>query len=330
MTIASAQLWRTIGSIVGWLVAVGLIVGWSLKKAEDPARMIFKWLLTLGIAAYMYYVVAPTVAEGGYGAAFAGIPMAAVGGLAAAIVWRHNIANLIAQPFASLYDGGNIPPEPKPAYSVAQARQKQGRYLEAVAEIRRQLDMFPTDLEGQLLLAQIQAEDLQDLPAAELTIERFCAQPGHAPANIAFALYSMADWHLQVAQDRESARRDLERIIEKFPESEFALGAAQRIAHLGSTDMLLSPHDRAKFSVTEGPKNLGLLRAAEQPKPAEVDPAAQAAAYAKHLEEHPLDTEAREKLAVIYADHFGRLDMASMQLDDLIACPNQPARLVVH
>ena len=167
---------------------------------------------------------------------------------------------MIAKPFANLYDGGRQEPIPHPAYSVAQSNQKRGKYLEAVAEIRKQLDRFPTDVEGQMLLAQIQAEDLKDLPAAELTIQRFCEQPGHAPQNITFALYSMADWHLKVGQDREAARRDLEKIIELLPESEFALGAAHRIAHLGSAEMMLAQHERKKFIVAEGVQNLGLLR----------------------------------------------------------------------
>jgi tetratricopeptide (TPR) repeat protein len=181
-----------------------------------------------------------------------------------------------------------------------------------------------------MLLAQIQAEDINDLQGAEITIERFLAQPDHAPANIAYALYSMADWHLAVGQDAEAARRDLEKLIALLPDSEFALGAAQRIAHLGNLDMVLSPHDRKKFEVVEGPKNLGLIRAREQDKPKETDPAKQAADYVKHLELHPQDTEAREKLAVIYADHYGRLDLATDQLEQMIGQPNQPGRLVVH
>jgi tetratricopeptide (TPR) repeat protein len=246
------------------------------------------------------------------------------------IIWRHNIADLIAKPFANLYDGGSVEPIPHPAYSVAQSNQKRGKYLEAVAEIRKQLGRFPTDVEGQLLLAQIQAEDLKDLTAAELTIQHFCDQPGHAPQNITFALYSMADWHLKIAQDREAARRDLEKIIVLFPGSEFALGAAHRIAHLGSAEMLLAPHERKKFIVAEGVQNIGLHRGQEHIEPAEADPSHEAAEYVKHLEQHPLDTEAREKLAVIYADHYGRLDMATNELEQMIEQPNQPARLVVH
>jgi tetratricopeptide (TPR) repeat protein len=229
-----------------------------------------------------------------------------------------------------LFTGGSEPPVAQPAYSIARSLQKKGKYQEAVLEIHKQLERFPTDLEGQLLLAEIHAEDLKDMPAAELTIRRFCDQPGHAPQNIAFALYSLADWHLKITQDRQAAQRDLEKIIELFPGSEFALGAAHRIAHLGSTEMLLAPHDRKKFTVTEGVRNVGLLREQEQLKPAEQDPEQVAAECVKHLEQHPLDTEARERLAVIYADHYGRLDLAADELEEMIRQPNQSARRVVH
>jgi hypothetical protein len=50
----------------------------------------------------------------------------------------------------------------------------------------------------------------------------------------------------------------------------------------------------------------------------------------KHLEQHPLDTEARENLAIIYADHYRRLDLATDQLEQLIQGPNQPAKLITH
>ena len=330
MTPVTYQMVRGTVLLALALCAVGWFMVGCLKRSDDPARLIFKWVLTAGVVGLVIWFVGPMVAEGGYGGAFIGVPLCAVVGIALTIIWRHNIADLIAKPFANLYDGGSVEPIPHPAYSIAQSKQKRGNYLEAIAEIRKQLDRFPTDVEGQLLLAQIQAEDLKDLGAAELTIERFCAQPGHAPPNIVFALYSMADWHLQVAQDRDAARRDLEKIIKLFPGSEFALGAAHRIAHLGSAEMLLAPHERKKFIVAEGVQNIGLHRGQEHIEPAEADPAHEAAEYVKHLEQHPLDTEAREKLAVIYADHYGRLDMATNELEQMIEQPNQPARLVVH
>ena len=328
----TGRTYEIVRGIVLLLIAFSFL-GWffvrCLKRSDDPARLIFKWILTVPVLLGMLFWVGPMATQS-QGGAFIGVPLLAACGLVLAAIWRHNIADLIAKPFGSLFDGGSEPPTPKPAYSTAQAKQKKGNYLEAVAKIRQQLDRFPTDVEGQMLLAQIQAEDLKDLQAAELTIERFCNQPGHAPENVVFALYSLADWHLKIGLDREAAQRDLEKIIELFPDSEFSLGAAHRIAHLTSDDMLRARHEDKKFAVPEGVRNLGLLRDQEHLKPAEANPEQLAADYVKHLEQHPLDTEARENLAVIYADHYGRLDMAAGELEQMIGQPNQPGRLVVH
>jgi tetratricopeptide (TPR) repeat protein len=326
----TADIIRGSAILVVGVLAIGSLIVWSVKKADDPARMIFKWILTAIVVAVLFWKVAPIMAKGGYTAAFGGIPMGAVCGLVLAIIWRHNLAGLVANPFGSLYDGGDTEPEPCPAYSIAQARQKQGKYLEAITEIRKQLDRFPTDVEGHMLLARIQAEDIKDMQAAEITIHRFCEQPGHAPANITFALYSLADWHLQVNHDAESARRALQKILELLPDSEFALGAAQRIAHLAQAEMMLARDGEKRFTVTEGPQNLGLIAASADSQPQQTGAAEMAAEYVKHLTEHPFDTEAREKLAVIYADHYGRLDLAADQLEQMVAQPGQPARLIVH
>jgi len=50
----------------------------------------------------------------------------------------------------------------------------------------------------------------------------------------------------------------------------------------------------------------------------------------QHLEQHPLDHEAREKLAMIYAAHYQRLDLAADQLEQLIAAPNQTGKDVAR
>ena len=60
---------------------------------------------------------------------------------------------------------------------MAMTKRNRGQPREAVAEIRRQLEQFPHDLEGILLLARIQAEDLADLQGAEMTLNRFCDWP---------------------------------------------------------------------------------------------------------------------------------------------------------
>ena len=174
----------------------------TVRRAEDPARMVFKWVLTVIVMCLMFWHAFPMAGQGGM-VAFTGLSYAMIYALILAFTWRHNLGGLVAKPFASLYDGGSLEVEPRPAYSIAQSRQKQGKYLEAVAEIRKQLDRFPTDFEGHIMLAQILAENLKDLPGAELTIQRLCSQPGHAAKNITFALYSLADWYLKIGQDQE-------------------------------------------------------------------------------------------------------------------------------
>ena len=77
--------------------------------------------------------------------------------------------------------------------------------------------------------------------------------------------------------------------------------------------------------MTEGPRSTWACCAdREHVTPAEADPEQVAAECVKHLEQHPLDTEARERLAVIYADHYGRLDLAAGELEQMIGQP-QPA-----
>ena len=294
----------------------------SLRKAEDPARVLVKWIITVPIVGLMAAAVPLFGPIGPFVIVFCAVVFS--------ILWTPHIAAAIFKPLTSMYDGGNIPPVPRPAYSVAQARQKQGRYQEAAIEIRAQLAKFPTDFEGHMLLAQLQVENLNDLAGAEATIEQLVAQPGHAPCNIAFALYSLADWHLKHAKDPAAARLALERVLELLPNSEFALGAAQRIAHLADRETLMRANDPQAIAVPEGVQNVGLLRQSPGIGPVATDPANLANEYIKQLEQHPLDTEAREKLAILYLDHYGRLDLASGELEQLITMPHQPHRLVVH
>jgi tetratricopeptide (TPR) repeat protein len=324
------QIFEIIRGTLLLIVGLGVVIFfifWTCKKSEDPTGTLFKWVLTAGVLTFMVKVVAPMVGAGDYAAAFVGVPLTAVCGLVLAIIWRHNLAGLVAKPFGALYDGGSAPPEPVPFYSVARARQKQGKYAEAVMEIRKQLSRFPNDVEGQLLIAQILAENLKDLPGAQAAIDHFCAQPGHAAKNIVFALYSMTDWHLSVGKDPDSARRCLERIVELFPDSEHSLAAAQRIAHIADPEFALEPK---KFVVKEGAFLTNTYARAEPSTEAPDDGHDRIAELVHHLEQHPLDCEVREQLAVVYADHYGRLDLATEQLEEMIQQPGQTAKNVVR
>ena len=318
-----------------FLPAIGLgFAGWvlfrALKRSYDPAKLLFKWVCTAVVGGVIIGKAMPLFARGGEDALI-GLFLTLFCGIALAITWRHSITDLIANPIGSLYDGGREEVEPKPFYSIALSQRKRNKPLEAIVEIRKQLAKFPDDFEGIMLLASIQAEDLKDLPSAELTLNRYCDRPEAPPQQVAAAWTQLADWHIRILQEVESGRAWLEKIIERYPNTQQALAAAQRLAHLGGTKkILLDARDRQPVAVPEGVKNIGLLQSTEFLRPTEDDPGKLAAEYVKHLEAHPLDTEVREKLAILYARQFKRVDLAMLELEQLINQPNQPPKRVAQ
>ena len=331
------SVWEILHKI-GYWGAVAAIIAWILwrwaKKSDDPTLLVTKWLLSIpGIIAFVSILVyLDKHMDGGvdYAAAFISVIGTAATGVYFAAIWRRNIAMFLAKPLDLVYGVGNDEVDPQAYFSVAESKRRKGNYSEAVAEIRKQLQKFPTDFHGQMMLAEIQAEHLNDLPAAEMIIQRFCQQPNHAPRNIAYALNTLADWHLKLSVDPDSARAALQKIMELLPGTEFALLAEQRIGHLASREFLMAPHDRPRVALPKGVQNIGLMLSSAHLVPVAPDEARRAEELTAHLIEHPQDTDAREQLAVVYADHYKRLDMATDQLVQLIDQPNQPARNVIR
>jgi tetratricopeptide (TPR) repeat protein len=308
--------------IVGLACLVWLSVR-ALKRSEDPVKILFKWGFTIPFVLFCLWMAGRIGIYGPF--------LIAAMGVVLSIMWTPHLSELLAKPITSAIDGGNEPPEPKPYYSIAQTKRKLNHPLEAIIAIREQLAKFPNDYEGIMLLAAIQAEDTKDLASAEITLNHFCDQPNPPPRQFAAAMTQLADWHIKLAQDFDSARATLEKIIARFPDTELSLQASQRIAHLGGTEkQMRASLDRQPMPVPEGVQSAGLRESLQDLVPAEADPTKLAAAYVKHLEQHPLDTEAREELAKIYADYYQRLDMATIELNQLIETPNQPAKQVAR
>ncbi len=324
--VTMSTTYKIVEGTIGLAVILG-VIGWGcyrmLKRSYDPAQALFKLAITVPL------VIACFI--GAIKLSFFGPFVMIILGVAISIMWAPHIGEWLCKPLTGLFDGGGEEPEPKPYYSIARSLRMKGKFLEAVVEVRKQLARFPNDFEGVILLAGIQAEDLKDLPGAEITLNHFCDRPDAPPKQVAAAMNHLADWQLKLAQAADSARAALEKITTRFPDTELALLAAQRIAHLGGAEkILLAAHDRQPMAMPEGVKNAGLLESSEHLRPAEIDPAKLAADYVKHLEQHPLDTEVRENLAIIYADHYQRLDLATGELEQLIEEPNQPSKRVAH
>jgi len=315
------------------LAGIG-IAGWCawrlLKNSTDPAALLFRWIGTLVVVIGGYFFIDWIIGKQGEAMEkIVGLMAALVLALILAVFWAPPIVDVVSNWIGSIFTGGDTPPPPQPYYSIAETKRKQYKFKEAIYEVQRQLEKFPTDVTGQMMLASIQAENLDDLPAARITIERLCQQPGHSPPQIANAWNALADWHLKL-QDRDAARAALEQIIARFPDTEQSQLAAQRIAHLASKETLLAAHEHKPIHLRHGAQDIGLMKDPSLLLKPEEDPAEVAGQLVKHLEQHPLDNEAREKLGMIYAEHYQRLDLAADQFEQLITSPTQPGREVAR
>jgi len=312
------------------IAAIVWLFWYAFKRSSDRPWLVCRWIISAGLFWFVIHTVVPGFRAGGFGA-IGGLVMMLGVGFVMALLWREAIIDLVANPLGSLYDGGTTEIEPKPYYSIALGLRKKSKPLEAIVAIRQQLAKFPNDYEGVLLLATIEAEDLKDLPSAENTLNQFCDWEKAPPMQAVAALTQLADWKIKIHQDVSSAQATLERIIAKFPDSEFSKAAAQRIAHLGGVEkILLSAQDRRPVVVPEGVKSAGLRASISHIVPEDADPQQVATELAKHLETHPLDIEAREKLAIIYARHYQRLDLAAGELQQLIQQRGQSPKHVAH
>jgi outer membrane protein assembly factor BamD (BamD/ComL family) len=115
-------------------------------------------------------------------------------------------------------------------------------------------------------------------------------------------------------------------IIDRYPDSELAQQAENRIAHLADAATMVDA--RAPRTI-QMPTSALPLTAEARPN-AEVDAREDIEQLVKHLTEFPSDIEAREQLAKLYADQFGRLDLATEQIEQLIALPNESPKHVAR
>jgi len=306
---------------------VGIIVAcaWGfrcLQNSDDPPRLIFKWLISVGVIVgglrFMY----------GFPPQFWPV-IVLIPAITIGLMWASSIGAMVAKPLTSSFDGGDQEVDPQPFYSVAESKRHNGFYDESILEIRAQLEKFPGDFKGMMLMASIQADNLNNLSGAQQIIEELLQQPNLPPQAAATALNSLADWQLQLAHDTEAARATVQRITDAYPDTQLSLLAAQRSARMANSEEVQDARQQRKFIVREREHDIG-LRPAGHGETTGPDCAKLAEGYVKQLELHPLDSDTREKLALLYADHFKRLDLALEQLEQLISFPHQSTRHVAR
>jgi outer membrane protein assembly factor BamD (BamD/ComL family) len=289
------------------------------KRADDR----FEWLIKAGLT--LITLSAAAVAVPFFG--IYGLFLIVGCSIAFSLLWAPSLGAWLVEPLTRAFDGGSEPPAPAPAYSIALARRHKRDFAGAMDAVREQLRKFPADPEGHMLLASIQAENLHDLDAAALTLERFINQKHRTPRDISFALTTLADWQLNLARDPDAARENFERIRTLLPATPFAQQAAQRIAHLGAPGQRSSSGESPRLTLPSAVSE----RAADSPiGAAAVSSETRANELLRHLAQHPHDIEAREELARHYGYELDAPDLALQQIDELLQLPHQPPRHVAH
>lgn len=317
-------------SVVAIICATAIVVYFvagRLKNSAEPGAMVLKWIITIAAFGMWFYFGLKTKQSDPL-TTFFYVCIAAGSAIFVGTMWAPTIGEWVASPFTKWYDGGDAEPELRPMYSIAIGHRKRGNYDKSIAEIRRQLAMFPNDFEGMMMLAEIQFKEQHNPGAALETIEYILTVPDLPPKHAAYALTSVADWQLELG-DRDAARDAFERIIERLPDTEESQNAAQRIAHLASAEYIADMQSPRVIAVPHSEERIG-LRTEPMVAPAAEDPGVTAQRYLDHLRDYPLDNEVREKLALTYANEFKRLDLATSELEQLIATPNQTPKNVAH
>jgi tetratricopeptide (TPR) repeat protein len=212
-----------------------------------------------------------------------------------------------------------------PMYARAIARMKFGKYPEAEREIIRELEKCEDDFDGWMMLAELYANQFNDLPEAEQSILEICEQPRTRPSQLSIALHKLADWHLQRAGDPAAARRDLQMICTRLPGTHLA-----RMAQLRINQLPASPEELRRQQIST-PIPLPALSETIDKAPAHPDSAKQrheaaeaANACVELLKHDPDNVPARERLARLFAEHLDKPELAIEQVNLLLDMPDQP------
>ena len=330
MTLLEATAERLFGLAliggVGLAVVIYIIRKQLRNPQNDPVKVIGLWVLSFVVFFGIAY--SAIAAQEGIALIFVllvAVPIALLLGLA----WTPTIANTLVSPLTTALSGDDTAAYEGPAYGQALAKRKRGQYEDAVEAAEVQLEQYPGDFDGLMLKASIQAENLNDLPAAAATIQETLEDPDKVRFNLPVALNKMADWQLMIAGDTSAAKRTLEQIREALPGSQAAQFASQRLASLDASE----ENEAAAEDLNESYRHLVEESAAkddftgplEIPRAVEVDPLkadeAKLQTCLRRVALHPDSINNREELAALYLGHMKQPALAIQQYEHLLTLP---------
>ena len=202
---------------------LALLIAWTFyqhKRSEaNEYDQVGPLILKLGASGLMVVMIIAFLSMGAQGLILVIVPAFLLG-----LLWVGPAVDLLGGKAINSLMGGGEEVEPKPLYSVAEAKWRSGKAKLAIELIDDELEKFPGDFEGQMLKATIQMESLQDFATAEGTLLGIAAQKQHESGQIARAMNQLADWQKKEGQE-EAMRLTLTGLRDRFPGS-VTLGGA--------------------------------------------------------------------------------------------------------
>jgi hypothetical protein len=236
-----------------------------------------------------------------------------------AVLWLLPIAHT-SLPFLSKKKIG-------PLYSRAIGKMKLGKYEDAEWEVLQELEKCEDDFEGWMMLADLYANHFDDLAGAQRTVHEICRHPDVTPTQISISLHRLADWQLKIGADPVAARRSLEEICERLPDTHLAMMARQRINQLpASREDLREQRKGRTIRLPALNDKLEETGAPVESEESQEQTIAQANRWVERLKQDPDNTSAREELARLFAERLNRAELGIEQIELLLEMPNQPAQ----
>ena len=330
MTLLEATAERLFGLILmgGVVLAVVIyIIRKQLRNPQnDPVTVIGLWVLSF--VAFFGIAYSAVAAQEGF-ALILVLLVAVLIAVLLGLAWTPTIVNTLVSPLTTALSGDDTVAYEGPAYGQALAKRKRGQYEDAVESVEAQLEQYPGDFDGLMLKASIQAEDLDDLPAAVMTIQETLEDPDKVRFNLPVALNKMADWQLTIARDVSAAKRTLEQIREALPSSQAAQFASQRLSSLDASEESEAAaedfNESYRHLVEESAAKDDFTGPLEIPRPVEVDPLqtdeAKLQTCLRRVALHPDSINNREELAALYLGHMKQPALAIQQYEHLLTLP---------
>jgi hypothetical protein len=212
-----------------------------------------------------------------------------------------------------------------PLYSRAIAKMHSDKYEEAETAVIEELEKCEEDFDGWMMLAELYANHFGDLEGAERLIRESCNQPATTPSQFAVAFHRLADWHLKIAADPAAARRALEEIRRRHPNSHLEHMARLRMDQLpASREELLEQRETKPVPLPALSCALDYAAAADAPTPSRNQAALRANQCVAKLKQNPDNMSAREELARIFTEQLDKVDLGIEQLRLLLTIKEQP------